>query len=466
MTAPTLLDTPTMLRAARRGLRLLTILTIAIIATSDVLASTPPNDHAQASEELDALVTTFFSTPDQAARSAIAVKINLKTAGSLEQTAAAVARVNMWRPINQPTESLTVDNPSAAPTRLSVRLPPDYTPERRYPLVLALLTTSRLDPDPFDRKVLSAISQTHIVAIPDNTRCADFDGPAELSDEPRRWIHALKKRYRIDSDRIYLFGSGTGGDAAFIIALMHSDAFAATIVREGALRIPFRRELQSLLLPNLATTPTRLIWTIPNLRAHNAPSPREIDVALSNAQAVEFAKNANLPILAFPLDPGSTPDPSTILNAFQASRSPAARPQSHRFRYPQQSPTRFVRVGRFGPQIWQGDQLDIAPGRHVDRSQFIHIVLDDKLAQLAAKIDGQTIHVQSRRCTSIELLIQPSMLDVSKRVTIRYNGKRRFEDRLPISVATLLSSAYDQWEFQHPAWCRLRIGPKGQPRSF
>jgi len=450
----------------QRGFRFVAILTVALITAAGPLCSALADARAQACESLDKLVTTFFSTRDQTARGRIAAEINVKTAGSLEQIAAAVARINVWQPINQPSESLTVENPSGGPTRLTVRLPPGYTPEKRYPLVFALPRTSQENANPLDGEILASASATHIVVIPDNTRCADFHALAVLSDEPRRWLDVLKKRYRLDSDRIYLFGSGTGGDAAFIIALMHSDAFAAVAIRDGALRIPYRRELQTLLLPNLAITPTRLIWTVPPLRSNVAPSPREIDVALSNAQAVEFAQTANLPIRAFPLDHGSTLDPSIILDAFHVPRPPVARPRSHRFRYPQQSSTRLVRVGRFGPTVWRGDQLDIATGPHVDRPQFIRTVLDDKLARLDVAIDGQTVDIQSQKCESIELLITPDVLDLSKPVTIRYNGKRRFEGRLPVSVATLLSSAYDQWEFQNPAWCRLHIGPKGPARSF
>ena len=93
-------------------------------------------------------------------------------------------------------------------------------------------------------------------------------------------------------------------------------------------------------------------------------------------------------------------------------------------------------------------------------------MLESKLAYLHARVDDQTIAVTSRKCEIIELHIGVELVDLAKPVLIKYNDKRRFEGRLPTSVLTLLESAYEEWEFQHPSCVRLRMGKKGRVLPF
>ena len=93
-------------------------------------------------------------------------------------------------------------------------------------------------------------------------------------------------------------------------------------------------------------------------------------------------------------------------------------------------------------------------------------MLESKLAYMHGEVGDQTIAVASRKCEIIELRIGVELVDLTKPVLIKYNGKRRFEGRLPTSILTLLESAYEEWEFQHPACVRLRIGKRGRVLPF
>ncbi|MGE3314548.1 MAG: hypothetical protein AB7O26_05475 [Planctomycetaceae bacterium] len=129
------------------------------------------------------------------------------------------------------------DRLSDPPPAYHVLLPEEYSPHHRYPLIVALRTAERPASDELlwwsgtAEKPGQATRHGYIVIapeyLPENVRHYDYSSSAH--DIVLRSITDARKRFRIDSDRIYLSGHGAGGDAAFDIGMSHPDLFAGVI---------------------------------------------------------------------------------------------------------------------------------------------------------------------------------------------------------------------------------------------
>lgn len=132
----------------------------------------------------------------------------------------------------------------------SVLLPPEYHPDHAYPLIVALHRQGRpasqelafwgMGSESAGRSsTLGGQSQRHgyIVIAPEY---ADEDKQLYdySADGHKIVIEALidaSKRFHIDSDRVFLAGHGMGGDAAFDIGFSHPDLFAGVIPIGGVI---------------------------------------------------------------------------------------------------------------------------------------------------------------------------------------------------------------------------------------
>jgi predicted esterase len=121
--------------------------------------------------------------------------------------------------------------------KYSALLPPEYTPTRRYPLLVVL----RGERSSCENEIRWwggdaqrpgwAQRRGYIVIAPQY--CEDdavaFHPGSREHDAVLRSIEHVRKRYRIDSDRVFLAGHGMGGDACFDIALSHPGIFAGAM---------------------------------------------------------------------------------------------------------------------------------------------------------------------------------------------------------------------------------------------
>ena len=129
------------------------------------------------------------------------------------------------------------------PVAYSVLLPIEYSPQQAYPLIVSL-HGSGSNPnhqllwwggkhDTSDDRMVPGQAMRHgyIVIAPEYT---DPDtGKYEYSSRSHRIVIAAirdaRKRFGVDSDRVFLSGHGMGGDAAFDIGMSHPEIFAGVI---------------------------------------------------------------------------------------------------------------------------------------------------------------------------------------------------------------------------------------------
>lgn len=136
------------------------------------------------------------------------------------------------------------DAPEGTPAiRYRVMLPPEYTHHRSYPMVVAMHSVER-SPEWELRwwagnaaEPLQAQRNGYIVIVPEyvQEKAKTYDYSPMSHYRVIQSIRDARKRFNIDSDRVYLSGHGSGGDAAFDIGMAHPDLFAGVIPITGVI---------------------------------------------------------------------------------------------------------------------------------------------------------------------------------------------------------------------------------------
>jgi pimeloyl-ACP methyl ester carboxylesterase len=131
------------------------------------------------------------------------------------------------------TDAKPTDVTTAAGTTYALQLPPEYRPGRPYPVLLALAAAGEKPADMLKRWAPAAAEQGYIVAAPAWEVAAGPRGGYTFSAKEHQTVlealYDLRRKYQVDSDRVFLFGLREGATAAFDIGLSHPDQFAGVV---------------------------------------------------------------------------------------------------------------------------------------------------------------------------------------------------------------------------------------------
>lgn len=110
----------------------------------------------------------------------------------------------------------------------TVKLPPEYTHSRSYPVLVALHQSGENPSDMIDRLATQAAQQGVILVAPAWQGSVYAYTPEEHATVTEV-IRDLKRHFKVDCDRTFLLGFGEGGTMAFDVGLSHPDLFAGII---------------------------------------------------------------------------------------------------------------------------------------------------------------------------------------------------------------------------------------------
>jgi predicted peptidase len=134
--------------------------------------------------------------------------------------------------------------------RYQVFVPAEYTPDRRWPVILFLHGSGERGADgllPTEVGLGTTIRRIAapfpaIVVFPQAPRDQWWEGPA--ADMALAALAQTEREYRIDPERVYLTGLSMGGSGTWYIAYRHPERFAALLIvcaritPEGEMREP------------------------------------------------------------------------------------------------------------------------------------------------------------------------------------------------------------------------------------
>ena len=141
-----------------------------------------------------------------------------------------------------------------------VVLPPEYTPSRQYPVLLALPAASERASAMTRRLQAAAAEQGYILASVEWGRGEQrWNYGAESHDAVLECLRDLRRRFQMDSDRVFLIGLADGGKGVYDVGLSHPDLFAGLIPVAGGPHVHARRYWRNAqYLPVYAVTGTTI----------------------------------------------------------------------------------------------------------------------------------------------------------------------------------------------------------------
>lgn len=123
------------------------------------------------------------------------------------------------------------------PVAYHVLLPLDYSPNRAYPMIVALHPLER-GPEAelawwggTEQKPGQSHRHGYIVIAPEyiDKKLTSYDYDAKSHYITLKAIRDARRRFHVNSNKLFLSGHGMGGDAAFDIGMSHPDVFAGVI---------------------------------------------------------------------------------------------------------------------------------------------------------------------------------------------------------------------------------------------
>ncbi len=427
----------------------------------------PISRGSEAAPTLLELLEKYLQADDPSERASLVESIEDAAGGETEAVAEALGRVQLWKPLPENPGAISFEAGSGGSTTVTYYLPESYDPAHRHGLILCMPHPgmSPAEAVALTGHALGTATREFVLVSPDRPVDGSFHQVPSSAGDLRRLIRLLRRRIHLDTDRVFLFGLGEGGDAAWMAGLTHPDLFAGVIVLSGYPRVPYPQEVYPFLLENLRQLPVLSVYAAAD---GDPPQTREEKVAAYNRAIVRLAAETSLPIIGVEISsaaPGGLKPPADRVTAILERRRPrVAGNVSFWFRYPSQGHAGWLRQTKFMADVWEADQLSILVSPAVDQERYITGVIQDKLAYLGGGVDGQTIAIETRRLARVELLIPQGMVDFSKPITVRCNGRKRYDRMIQPSMRTMLETAYQDWEFQHPAVARLSFSIKSSTK--
>jgi pimeloyl-ACP methyl ester carboxylesterase len=421
-----------------------------------------PSKNEATPPALDALVNQYFRADDAKERTILASSIEKAAGSSIEAVATAVRRVMVWEPM--PDGDIAIQSSTSGTITAKYHGSLDLDPAPRHGLVLCMPNDDEADTNLTLNRAITVLGPNFCdscgLAALSRSIGGSFHQHPAAADDLRRIIRELRRRIHLDTDRLYLFGFREGGEAAWMASLFQPDLFAGVIVVAAHPKLPFPQQVYPLLLPNLKDVPLAVID--PATDGPNAAPPSVLDAHLD--AIVQLAGQTSLPIrrVTVPFDDGedgmlprwdTTKD--ELAGIRSKSRTKPGRTVSHWFRYPAQGDVGWLRAVKTYGDVWTEDQLSIAVGPTTDRDAFITDVIKEKLFHLGGRVEGQTIHIETKHIAEVELRLFDWMVDFAKPITVIINGRKRHEGLVKPNIATLLESAYEEWEFQRLVFAEL-----------
>ncbi len=316
-------------------------------------------------------------------------------------------------------------------------VPKRYTPRRPWPLIIALHRDHDKPKNHFFNWETVANANRYILLFP----TARKDGTWKYEDvalvlSARR--HAIKT-YNIDTNRVYLAGTGSGGVLAWATALRHPDRFAALVTRTSPIA-----EISRLYLPNALNLPVYQL-------ASERSSP---DVLGTGRQAESFlsrtgadSRREEVPGHRHPALPELNPKIVEWLDTKE--RNPYPR-RVHLTTFEHASAKAYwIRIDRFTSTVFDPDKKITTPktpiGYEYSPEQLRGVYLSEmrkSLASVTAVIRPRNrVDVTTRYVVQLTVSLDDRMVDLAKPVRIVVNGKLAFTGKAHRSLEYLFEHA-------------------------
>lgn len=330
------------------------------------------------------------------------------------------------------------------PVRYSLLLPPEYSPAHRYPLLVVL----RGEGSTFEKAVSWwggdaaqpgwAQRRGYIVIAPHycEENAAVYEAGSAEHEIVLRAIDHVRKRFRVDSDRIFITGHGMGGDACFDMAMSHPGVFAGAIPITG-----------------ICDRFCRAYWSnAPHLPWYIVSGERDRNTLEKNSSVLnEMMKHGQEVIFCEYKERGFESYYEEQERIFEWMHSCRRVPLSETAKWQagslRKSDNRFYWLEArglpdrsFPPIVWSG------PGARMPHAKSYE----------GNMTSTGTIYV-THPGEATTIWLSPAMFDFNNRCHVRVNLKYVFNDYVKPSIEALLSDVRERGDREQLYWARLDL---------
>ncbi len=377
---------------------------------------------------LGALVREYVRGSSDRSQDQVLSQILTHPEATLQSVEAAVRDIPQYSSVPvgaQPKRSIKVREKSAS---YALYVPPSYSPEQNYPLILCLHGAGFTGEAYLERWV-PRLEDRYILACPTMVGGAWWTRFAE--DVTLGILDSLSQEYHIDPDRVFLSGMSNGGIGAWIIGMHHADRFAGIA--------PMASGLDDVMFPfvgNLINTPVYVIHgeadevmpvrlsrdLVQEMKRHGVLHEyREHEWTHPHAGG-HFFPRQELPALIDWFDAQRRTPLSTHLSIVRDASHVAA-----------------LSWGR----IDATDEIAEFSENLVDkRDELIAAATYAKLDALVTR--PNTIEVTTTRVKRYTLFLNEDLVDFSQPVVVKTNGQKTFEGVVDPNIETLLQEAHQR----------------------
>lgn len=338
-----------------------------------------------------------------------------------------------------------------------VHLPPDYHPQRQYPVVVLLHGPREKPADFLSRWTEEASKRGYILAAP--LWATGFKGSYNYTAREHALVtdcvRDLRRRFQIDSDRVFLTGWEQGAEFAYDVGIAHPDQFAGVLPMSGAPKFfPTRCWSNAQYLP---------FYAIDGEKAGVNPKLHKMLFKdwIRNHYPCMFIEykgrlsewfEGEVPLMFDWMDRKKRANPLKELGRFHTGGG-----AGEEFKSMRNSDTRFYWLST--DSIKQQHLNDAASwGNLVPPATLqANVTVGNEAGKEKANIWTQ-INVRVSGVNGVSIWLSPSMIDFSKPVSVRVNGAMGGIPKLvPQNLALMLEDFYQNGDRQRLYFARIDL---------
>ena len=431
------------------------------------------------------LLRDYFLAEDEGTQSRLRKKILATEDLTVESLADAIRGLQLWDDQRTGDYEITLQmgDDESAKKRVWLHVPEEYNPSKHWPLILTFHTAGG-NPDwmlNFTKRMLGDRADEFLIASPNWIGCEYLEGdarpsgvrglgftsPSESVGQPRFLLNTLRRRFHVDSDRVYLMGYSLDGSNVWTTAVMHADCFAGVVPLSNTLQIVGRTVLYEEVLANCRNTAILFCWgandTL-NGKGQSSPTGGIAGRAKTMAAVIRALNfKAFEPVeIAGAGHRDVAPPQKALFELLDRRRVRTPKRVRQVFRLPQQSAAYWVEAEGMKGQPLQNGRLKIPQRKGESAASAQRRYLVPKLGRVEVRRKGQTITMDSRRARRVVLLLSDELLNLDKSVKIRKKKKTIFKGKIDRDMNVLLTEAARGWDFDRLHTARVVVTGSGK----
>lgn len=446
---------------------LLALLLVLYLSPAAAYGACPPSDHT-ADAEIRSKIKRFFESEDQAERLELARQIAASDSYRPDKVSEWLHGAGLHGKLKPGVRTIAVTLEDGQRRAVAVRIPEGYSPEKRWPLILAFHPTGASGGDMI--RLLAArlgrLIDGYVVAAPTDYLPLNVDSGRSWRPEQRLVLRELRRLVHLDSDRIYVTGFSQGCYASWSYATFYGDELAGALpvacTFDAAPEIP---GLWELLLPNVSNVPLLHVWgSEDNLPVYGIDLTTVKGFAARlNLRVKELTERLGLNVRNYTVAGGGhayEPPADLVGQLLKKRRVPYPSHVRHRFRYLVQGRDSWLEA-----VAWDGDRWAPGPIRITAapaEAREIGRMIVELTGLLEGEVSGQKIKIVQRHVRTLVLWLGEGMIDWGEPIEVTLNGEEVFAGKVSRDLYVCLTEAARTFDFDRLRWAGLQLTTGGR----